>query len=138
LIVVDTSVLYALLNRADVNHLTAAAWYETEPDELITTPLVLAELDYLATRIGADATSALYRDLVAEAYAVEWWPSGAVETAELALRYETLGIGLADASLVLLAARIGTTRVATFDHRHFRVVRPLSGGDAFTLLPADA
>lgn len=45
-------------------------------------------------------------------------------------------IGLADASLVILAARYGTTRLLTFDEKHFRVIRPLQA-DAFTLLPAD-
>jgi uncharacterized protein len=41
-------------------------------------------------------------------------------------------------SLVLLAGRLETTRVATFDQRHFRSVRPLAAGDTFALLPADA
>lgn len=47
-------------------------------------------------------------------------------------------IGLADASLLALAARLGTTRVATLDERHFRTVKPLTGEAAFALLPADA
>jgi predicted nucleic acid-binding protein len=46
-------------------------------------------------------------------------------------------IGLADASLLALAARLGTTRIATLDERHFRAVPPLGGEAAFTLLPAD-
>jgi predicted nucleic acid-binding protein len=40
-------------------------------------------------------------------------------------RYQQLRIGLADASLVVLAAKHGTTRLLTFDERHFRVIRPL-------------
>jgi predicted nucleic acid-binding protein len=48
-----------------------------------------------------------------------------------------LGIGLTEASLVLLAARIGSVDVATFDERHFRAVRPLGVADAFRLLPLD-
>jgi hypothetical protein len=45
---------------------------------------------------------------------------------------------MTDASLVALAARVDTTRVATFDERHFRAVHPLSGGDAFVVLPVDS
>jgi predicted nucleic acid-binding protein len=138
LIVADSSLIYALLDRADANHGDATAWYETQHDELVTTPLVLTELDYLAMRLGTNASAALYRDLVDQAYTVEWWPGAAAESAELALQHAELQLGLVDASLVLLAERFSTTSVATFDHRHFRVVRPVSGADAFTLLPADA
>ncbi len=138
MIVADTSLLYALLDRGDTHHDEAAVWYETVLDELVTTPLVLTELDYLAARLGPSATSALYRDLAASAYDVEWWASAAAETAALAQQYEELALGLADASLVLLAGRLETTSVATFDQQHFRAVRPLAGGDTFTLLPADA
>jgi uncharacterized protein len=55
---------------------------------------------------------------------------------ELEARYLDLELGLADCALVVLAARYETTRLLTFDERHFRVVAPLRG-DAFTLLPAD-
>src|SRR5664280_2640498 len=50
--------------------------------------------------------------------------------------YGDLGIGLADASLVVLAARTATRLLLTLDERHFRAVRPQQGG-AFRLLPAD-
>jgi hypothetical protein len=69
---------------------------------------------------------------------VDWWPTAARESAELADRYADLGIGLTDASLVVLAARVGATDVATFDERHFRAVRPLGIAEAFRLLPLDA
>ncbi len=46
-------------------------------------------------------------------------------------------IGVADASIVVLAARYRTTRLLTFDERHFRAIKPLHG-EAFTLLPADS
>src|SRR5438477_777419 len=52
-------------------------------------------------------------------------------------RSSDLRIGLADASLLVLAAKAGPTRLRTLDERHFRAVRPLRGR-AFTLLPADA
>ena len=54
--------------------------------------------------------------------------------AELIERYADLGLGGTDASLVVIAERLGATRVATLDHRHFRVVRP-QHVDAFELLP---
>jgi predicted nucleic acid-binding protein len=49
---------------------------------------------------------------------------------------DLLRIGLADASVAVIAAAARTTRLLTLDERHFRPMRPL-WGDAFTLLPAD-
>lgn len=56
---------------------------------------------------------------------------------DLEARYADLALGLADCALVVLADRHRTTRIVTFDERHFRAVAPLRG-DAFTLVPADA
>jgi uncharacterized protein len=55
---------------------------------------------------------------------------------DLDRQYADLNLGLADLSVVVLANRLGTRRILTFDRRHFRAVRPIQGG-AFTLLPAD-
>ncbi len=139
MIVLDTSAIYALLDRRDRHHREAVAWYRTVEEELATTPLVLAEADHLAsTRAGPEAARAFRRDVRAGAYVVEWWPEAPGVCVEIAERYADLGIGLADASLVALADRLGTDRVATFDERHFRALRPLRGADRFRLLPADA
>ncbi len=51
-------------------------------------------------------------------------------------RYASLDPGLADLSIVVLAYRLNTTRILTFDQRHFRAMKPLQGG-TFTLLPFD-
>jgi predicted nucleic acid-binding protein len=101
--------------------------------------LVLAEVDHLAlARAGSEAAAAFRRDISAGAYGVEWWAGAAGESAAIAERYTDLGLGLTDASLVALAARLGTVVVATFDERHFRTVRPVSGEPAFRLMPTDA
>ena len=55
---------------------------------------------------------------------------------EVISRYRDLGIGLADASLVVLADRYQTDTIFTLDERDFRVVTGLSGRP-FRLLPAD-
>lgn len=139
MIVLDTSVIYALLDAADERHRQALAWYQTLDEELVTTPLVLAEADHLAsTRGGSNAVRAFRADVRTGAYLVEWWPAAGQEAADVADRYEDLGLGLTDASLVVLAARVGSADIATFDARHFRAVVPLSGDDAFRLLPLDA
>jgi predicted nucleic acid-binding protein len=129
----------AFMDRHDVNHRLVDDWIRTQEDELITTPLVVAELDYqVARRGGTQAARVLHEHFERGAYLVEWWPAAIYETIAVAKRHEPMELGLADASLVALAARLQTTSIATLDERHFRALKPLAGGDAFTLLPADA
>ncbi|MFQ5741360.1 MAG: PIN domain-containing protein [Acidobacteriota bacterium] len=52
-------------------------------------------------------------------------------------RYADLSIGIADASLVVLAKRHATNVILTLDERHFRALQG-PGGVPFRLLPADA
>jgi predicted nucleic acid-binding protein len=49
--------------------------------------------------------------------------------------YADFPLGAADASVVAVAERLGGTRIATLDHRHFRALRP-AHCSAFELLPA--
>lgn len=138
MIALDTSVVLAFMDRTDANHETVRGWIEANDEELVTTPLVLAELDHLVGRYGgAIATRALREDLASGAYQVNWWPTATHETIGLAEAHASMELGLTDASLLALAARAQTSEIATLDERHFRVVKQGSG-EAFTLLPADA
>jgi predicted nucleic acid-binding protein len=139
LIVLDTSVVLAFMDRRDADHELVREWMVQADDELVTSPLVVAELDHLVSRQGgARACEALRDDLDRGAYLLEWWPSAIHEAIAVARRYESMGLGLTDASLIALAARLKTKSIATLDERHFRTARPLTDPDgAFTLLPAD-
>jgi len=138
-VVLDTSVLLALLNRQDPAHERTAAWWSEERPLVRTTPLVLAEADHLLlARAGPGGAAALRAAVRAGAVGERWWPGASARAAEVADRYADLRLGLTDASLVALAEREQTVAVATLDDRHFRVVRPLAVAPAFVLLPADA
>ena len=58
------------------------------------------------------------------------WP----EIAELVERYREVPLGGADASVAVLAERLGTDPVITFDHRHVAAIRARHR-PAFRLLP---
>jgi predicted nucleic acid-binding protein len=138
-IITDTSIIVAYMNAADAHHATVSAWLDELDDDLTTTPLIVAEVDHLiGTRGGRPAQAALRADLTAGAYLLDWWPGAIMTTVAVAERYSDTDLGLADASLVALAERVGTVDIATLDERHFRAVRPLVGGEVFRLLPADA
>ena len=55
-------------------------------------------------------------------------------TATLVSVYRELPLGFVDAAIVALAERLGCERVASLDHRDFRVVRP-AHIETLTLLP---
>jgi uncharacterized protein len=135
-VIVDTSVLLAYFNRNEPDHAAAVAAIDASIEPLVVSPFVVAELDYLlATRLGTEAEIAVLAELAGGA-----WELPAFGTDDLALArdivegYADQAIGVADASIVVLAARYGTRTVATLDRRHFEVLRPLGGG-RFTVVP---
>jgi predicted nucleic acid-binding protein len=137
LTIIDTSIFVTLFAERDPKHGDVVAWYANERDAPITTPLAVAEMDYMLRKHGGEpAAQALQANLASGALGVAWWPDALEATLKVARR--RTDIGLTDASLVALAAHLGTKRIATLDHRHFRTLKPLTGDDGFTLLPADA
>jgi predicted nucleic acid-binding protein len=137
-IVLDTSGLLAALDADQRHHERARRVLAADAGPLLLSPFVLAELDYLLLqRVGVEAELALLGEVAGGAYDLVPFGVGEVaEAAELIGRYGELRIGLADASVAVIAGAARTTRLLTLDERHFRSMRPL-WGKAFTLLPAD-
>lgn len=105
-------------------------------DDLVTSPLALAEMDFWASKLGGpDLCRALWADFESGAYAVRWWADALSDS--IAIARDHPHIGLTDASLVALAARLRTNRIATFDLRHFRALSA-PDGEPFIVLPADS
>ena len=95
--------------------------------------LVLAELDYFLREERA-AMQAFMRDLTRGAFTYAPPPLHQLSRAmSIDDRYEDLGLGLVDASIVALAEEIGVNRIATRDVRHFAAVR-LRDGRALELV----
>jgi len=138
-IVLDTGGLYAALDANEELHGAAvAALVAAKPPRLLS-PFVLAELDYLiGTRVGSDAQLALLGEVVRCAYQLEsFGPEDVAQAMRIIEQYEDLRIGLADASVVVLAHRHRSLDLLCTDERHFRALRG-HGGRKFRLLPRDA
>ncbi len=137
-LVLDTAPLVAVADRRDPMYSHVHAILRDEPGELVIPAPVTAEVDYLlGRRLGRVARLAFLDDLAAGRFTVVSLDAddhGVV--VDLERRYEDLDVGLADLSIVVAASRYRTRRLLTFDKRHFRALRPLSGGQ-FTLLPMD-
>jgi uncharacterized protein len=134
-VVLDTSVVIALMRARDSEHERVREWLATLDDDLVTSPLAIAEMDQHAAALGPDFSRGLWADLDSGAYAVRWWADAMAETIEVVRRHPE--IGLTDASLVALAARLRSNRIATLDLDHFRSLTT-PDGEGFVLLPADA
>lgn len=95
--------------------------------------LVLAEVDYFL-RGERQAMKAFMDDLARGAFTYAA-PSLDQLARAMAIdrHYDGLGLGLVDASVVVLAEDLGTRRLATRDVRHFAAVR-LRDGSAFELV----
>lgn len=139
MIVLDTGALYAALVETEIHHTPCREALLGEAPPLFLSPFVLCELDYLlATRFGVDVELDLLDEVARGAYQLEPFTEADIGLArQVVAQYRDLGIGLADASLVVLAERHGTERLLSLDERHFRAVRTTTGG-AFTLVPAES
>lgn len=138
MILLDTSGLLAALDGSQRMHEACARALQAARGPLLLSPFVLAELDYLlATRVGAHAEEALLEEVERGAYRLEPFDSGDVALARRVLaKHRGLDLGLADASIVVLARRHGARDVLTLDERHFRALRR-PNGRPFRLLPTD-
>jgi uncharacterized protein len=135
-VIVDTSALLAFFDRSEPDHAAVAAAIARTTEPLVVSPYVVAELDYLvATRHGVEAELAVLDELASGAWDLAAFsPPDLVAARQLVERYADQAVGVADASIVVLAARYETRRIATLDHRHFDVLRPLDGG-RFKIVP---
>lgn len=138
MLLVDASGLLAALLPNQPRHEDAARALNDEPGPLLLSPFVLGEVDYLLQKYaGVPTEAALLSEIAEGVYELDAFGRNEVAAArDIIVRYADLRIGLADASIVVLAGRYGTDRVLTLDERHFRALRTPCGAP-FTLLPAD-
>ena len=132
--VVDAGPLYAAVDADDDDHLRCLEVLQRADLDLVVPALVVAEVTYLVgRRLGAEVESAFLRGLgtlEVEAPVADDWPA----IAELVVRYADFPLGGTDASVAVLADRLGTDIVVTLDRRHFGAIRSANGG-TYRILP---
>ena len=138
MILLDTSGLLSALDESQRHHHECANLLGEALPPLLLSPFVLAELDYLVMRhIGRRAQAALLEEVARGAYQLELFSAADVARAkEVVEQYADIEIGLADASVVVLAERHAVTEVLTLDQRHFRAMR-IERRKRFKILPFD-
>ncbi|SDK69131.1 hypothetical protein SAMN05216298_1194 [Glycomyces sambucus] len=135
----DTSGLIAFFNADDKHHAAARATIASI-GHLVVSPCILAELDYLlATRKGPHVSNPILGYIASRVASGRWEVPGIgpMLPAVHAVLQDYPGIGLADATNVVLAREFRTNAIVTLDWKHFRMIRPLTPHEAFHMLPGD-
>jgi uncharacterized protein len=135
-ILVDTGPLVAVGARDDRYHKVCTDLLEAANEELLVPATVSAEVCYLLQSRGGTGSEAAFLRLfpAGNLTPVDITVDDYERMAELVERYDDLKLGGTDASVVAIAERLGVTKVATLDRRHFGAVRPRHA-EAFTVLP---
>ena len=135
-LILDTGPLYASLDRSDQDHAACRLLIERADEPLVIPAPVLVEVDYwVQERLSPGAFVALLADIEAGAYRVEDLQAGDYSRVrELCDRYADSDIGFVDAAVFALVERLGESKLATLDRRHFGLLRPRHR-DALELLP---
>ena len=132
--IVDAGPLYAAIDTADRNHQRSLYVLERPDLELVIPALVVTEVCYFVGKnLGADVEAEFLRGLETmnvEMPLSEDWSL----MADMVERYGDFPLSATDASVAVLAERLGTDLIVTLDRRHFAALRT-SDGRAFTLLP---
>jgi hypothetical protein len=131
-ITLDTSALYALLNRRDRGHAVAVETLNSDPGPYLVPAATLGEIAFLVEeRLGSRVLDLLLADLESGAYTLDCGEADLARARQLVLRYEDLSLGYVDAAVIACAERSGG-RVMTFDLRDFGVV---AAEGTITILP---
>lgn len=138
MILLDTSGLLSAIDGSQRHHADCAAALSRASPPLLLSPFVLAGFDYLLSQhVGPSAQVALLDEVARGAYQLEpFGPADVAAARKVLEKYASLRIGLADASIVVLAERHGARDVLTLDERHFRALRTKTR-KGFRLLPLD-
>ncbi|MGH7882806.1 MAG: type II toxin-antitoxin system VapC family toxin [Candidatus Dormibacteraceae bacterium] len=137
MILLDSSALLAFLDVDQQDHEVVSKTLRDYEGIGILSSFILAELDYMIlTRVGQAAELAFLKEVSRGAYRLESFSEHDVKQAqEVIQKYGDLELGLADASLLVLADRHRTTDILTLDRRHFGVVSTPAGRH-LNILPA--
>jgi hypothetical protein len=97
---------------------------------------VLVEVDYfIHTRVHAQARLDFLDNIIIGAFRVEQLlDDDYARIRELCAQYADADVGFVDAAVLAIVKRLGEPKLATLDHRHFRLLRP-QHVDSLTLLP---
>ena len=124
-LVLDTGPIYSSLDRSDPDHEAVRELLRSTPRPHVVVEPVLVEVDYWARKLlDVSAFEALLSDVAAGRYELVCLDADdLLRAVEVEARYADAGLGFVDAAIVAVCERLEIGTVATFDHRHFGMIR---------------
>ena len=120
MITLDTSALYALINRRDAHHERVRRAFLADGGPYLVPVGILAEVTYLVEQRFTHALDPFLADLEAGAFTLDCGLDDIARVRQLVSRYADLPLDYADAAVIACAERRGQ-RVLTLD-AHLDVV----------------
>ncbi len=134
LVIVDSGPLIATFQTFDPAHVACSQLFRRNDVQFVIPALCIAESAHLLSSRGSWQQEVRFLKSLAELDIRLPEPEDWDVIADVIARYSDFDLGVVDASVVVLAQRLGADTIATLDHRHFRAIRP-SHVPAFTLVP---
>lgn len=134
-LVLDTGVIVAALDASDAMHTPCSGLVWSARERRVVPAPVLPEVDHLArAHLGPDAFATFLRGR--GSYDIEELTDpDYARVEELLATYRDLRVGFVDAAVLAIVERLGESKLATLDRRHFSVMRPRHRA-SLELLPA--
>lgn len=131
--------IVAAFDRDDDNHEVCASLLTGLHEQRTVPAPVLVEVDHLLRRYTEhESFSAVLDQVRRGALVIENLTAADYErTSELLRTYADLKVGFVDCAVLAVTERLGESKLATLDHRHFGTMRPRHV-EALELLPTDS
>ena len=128
MIFVDTGVLYALIDKNDINHLSAREFYKdaVKTEALsISLPVMTEAWLLVDARLGTYFADKLWQSVIAGIFDIlELNREDLIAALDIENKYGNAGFGFVDATCFALCERYKISRVFTYDRKHFSIYRP--------------
>jgi predicted nucleic acid-binding protein len=132
MITLDSSAVFALLNRRDPDHRRVKSALKDDRGPYLVPAATLGEIAFLVEeRLGHKVMDLFLGDLVSGAYSLDCGENELPRARQLANKYADLPLGFTDAAVAACAEANGK-RVLTLDIRDFSVIGKETG---LTILP---
>ena len=135
-LILDTGPLFASIDRKDPAHAACRRLLENTDEALVIPAPVLFEMDFwIRKELHVSPLLTLLEQVTEGAFLVEdLTPADYVRVRDLCDRYSDSDLGLVDAAVLAVVERLNEPKLATLDHRQFRMLRPRHV-DSLILLP---
>lgn len=124
-VLLDTSCLFALLDKDDRHHRDTTKFVEGAHEALVVPDVILPEISYLVNKyLNVEVEVKLLSSIIEGELALELFlPTDLKRVIEVISTYRDKKIGFVDAAIVAMAERLNIGKILTLDN-HFRMVRP--------------